>query len=155
MSHQILPSLGFAAQLSEPDREALGQAGEWITVEAGNAVIAEGQQQDSVYLVLSGALQAIKGPDGFAVSLGTFGAGNCFGEISVLDPGPASAWVVATETSQLWHISSGRLREFMQTHPAAAAKLVVAIATQLSQRLRVTNQKMAVVQEAISVALGH
>ncbi len=58
------------------------------------------------------------------------------------------------ELTNLWSISRARLLEFMGSHPGAASNLVLALATMLSKRLRKTNEKVAVAQEAMSQAWG-
>lgn len=70
------------------------------TVQADEVVIEQGVAQASMYLVLEGALDVHLGAvDDEPVA--QIGPGESVGEMSVLDPGPASAWVVASEQSTL------------------------------------------------------
>lgn len=144
-----LPALGIVKALSEDDRKQLSEFGEWVDADAGTEVIKEGQEQSSLYLVVTGLLHVETAAMGRVIFLGKIKAGDALGEINVFDPGKASATVIAKEYSYLWSISRERLFAFLDTHPDAAAKLVMAIATQLSKRLRTTNEKVAIAQEAM------
>jgi CRP-like cAMP-binding protein len=76
-------------------------------------------------------------------------AGNTIGEVNVFDPGNASASVVSKSISQVWKIDRARLEEYLEAHPRTAARLLVNISTQLSMRLRKTNEKVAMAREAM------
>jgi len=66
----------------------------------GDVIIQQGEETSSMYLVLEGSLEVHLGAvDDEPVA--RIGAGESVGEMSVLDPGPASAWVVAAEGSTL------------------------------------------------------
>ncbi|MEM7010059.1 MAG: cyclic nucleotide-binding domain-containing protein [Verrucomicrobiota bacterium] len=150
-----LPALGVVRDLSEEDRKALSAFGEWVDAEPGTEIIHEGQEQAALYLVVSGMLHVETSTTGRPIFLGKLKSGDAIGEINIFDPGTASATVVAKEYAYLWSISRDRLMAFLETNPAAAAKLVIAIATQLSKRLRATNEKVAVAQEAMSSTWGN
>ena len=61
----------------------------------------------------------------------------------------ASASVVAKSLSQVWKIDRSRLESYLENHSQAAARLLVNVATQLSKRLRKTNEKVAMAREAM------
>ncbi len=144
-----LPALGFAADLTDQDRKDLGSYGEFITANEGDTLIAEGKPQNALFLVVFGNFHVQTDATGRVVLLGHLKSGDTVGEINIFDPGNASASVVARNLGQIWKIDRTRLEEFLEAHPEAAARLLVGVATQLSKRLRKTNEKVAMAREAM------
>lgn len=149
-THPEIPALGFARDLSEDERLELSRFGDYITAEAGQVIIPEGETQESLFLVVSGFVHVQTDQGGRSILLNTLRAGDSVGEVSVFDPGPASATVLANEFSILWTITRDKLEAFMQARPLASAKVLLNIATLLCKRLRSTNEKVAVAQSLLS-----
>lgn len=144
-----LPSLGFAKDLDETARAALGSFGQFLTYNEGEHLIEEGQSQDSLFLVISGNFHVTTQATGRDVLLGQLKAGNMMGEVNIFDPGLASASVTAHTLSQAWKIDRSSLERFLEENSEAAARVLVGVATQLSKRLRKTNEKVAMAREAM------
>ncbi len=144
-----LPALGFAADLTDQDRKDLGSYGEFITANEGDILIEEGKPQNALFLVVFGNFHVQTETTGRVVLLGHLKSGDTVGEINIFDPGNASASVVARNLGQIWKIDRTRLEDFLEAHPEAAARLMVGVATQLSKRLRKTNEKVAMAREAM------
>ena len=145
-----LPAIGFVADLTEDDRQILSGYGEFLPVHEDKALIEEGQEQNSLYFVISGRLHASNDIEGRRILLGRLGRGDLVGEVNVFDPQAASATVTAMEFSQVWRIDQPMIDSFIKDHPAAAAQLLVHISTQLSKRLRETNEKVAFVRKTLT-----
>ncbi len=143
-----LPAIGFVADLSDDDRLLLSSYGEFASFKANQTVIEQGQPQDSLYLVLSGLLHARRAVEDRELLLGRIEAGASLGEVNIFDPDVASATVIAVEFSQVWRINREDLEAFLETSPVAGGNLLVGIATQLSKRLRETNQRLVAAQLA-------
>lgn len=87
--------------------------------EPGEILLRENQSNDRLYLIEEGSLEVWKGephsPHGICVA--TLTAGHCFGEMSVLTAGPASATVVAATHAVVRDLAlsdvpaEGRIRE--------------------------------------------
>ena len=144
-----LPALGFAADLSDQDRKDLGSYGEFITCNEGEILISEAKPQDSLFLIVFGSFHVQTEATGRVVLLGRLKSGDTVGEINIFDPGNASASVVARNLAQVWKIDRSRLEDFLEAHPQAAARLMVGVSTQLSKRLRKTNEQVAMVRESM------
>lgn len=138
-----LPAIGFVEDLTEEDRDSLSGFGEFITTNEGDAIIEEGQPQDSLFLIVFGTFHVQTETTGRPVLLGQLKSGDTVGEINIFDSGHASASVVSKSLAQVWKIDRTRLEDFLETHPSAATRLVISIATQLSKRLRRANEKAA------------
>ncbi len=144
-----LPALGFAKDLDEEARTALGSFGQFVTLNEGDHLIEEGQSQDSLFLVISGNFHVTTAATGRDVLLGQLKAGNMIGEVNIFDPGQASANVTAHSLSQAWKIDRSSLERFLEDNSEAAARVLVGVSTQLSKRLRKTNEKVAMAREAM------
>ena len=149
MSNAILPEMGFASDFDMEERTQLGNFGEFISLSDGEVLIDEGHKQDALFMVISGTFHVQTDVTGRPVLLGTLKAGNTVGEINMFDPGEASASVVSKSFSEVWRIDRARLEQYLEAHPRTAARLLVNVATQLSKRLRKTNEKVAMAREAM------
>jgi CRP-like cAMP-binding protein len=68
---------------------------------AGEVIVPQGRGGYGFFVIVSGAAEAIRERDGEeGVVVNTFGAGDFFGELALLDGGPRTASVVATESTQ-------------------------------------------------------
>ena len=145
-----LPAMGFAQDLDDNNRLELEKYGEFISSAEGDTLIAEGQEQDSLFLIIVGSFHVQTDTTGRSVLLGKMKGGDTIGEVNIFDPGKASASVVSkTSISQVWKIDRSSLERFLESNPEAAARLLVNVATQLSKRLRKTNEKVAMAREAM------
>ncbi len=145
----ILPEMGFAAEFDAEERSQLGNFGEFLSFSEGDVLIEEGQNQESLYMVVSGTFHVQTVLTGRSVLLGSLRVGDTVGEVNMFDPGKASASVVSLSFSEVWRIDRTRLEQYLEAHPRTAARLLVNVATQLSKRLRKTNEKVALAREAM------
>jgi hypothetical protein len=141
MAHELskptLPVFSWIGHLKDDDRELLSSYGEFFPGHPGSAIIAEGEEQTEVFVVISGKLQVhATQENGEARLLAEVGPGETLGEISLFTPGPATATVIPTEFSQLWRIADADLIAFMTDNPGAGNVLLRTLATILAQRLR-------------------
>ncbi len=144
-----LPAIGFLAEINDDDRRLLSGYGEFLPVHPDRVLIEEGQSQDSLYFIIAGRLHVTTEEDGRRVLLGRIGPGDVVGEVNIFDPQTASATVTGMEFSQIWRMDRPTLDEFMRENPAAAAQLMVHISTQLSRRLRETNEKVSFIRKTL------
>lgn len=133
--------MGIMKPLGEDDRRILSSYGEFLPVHSGQTLIEKGHDQNSLFFVISGMLHAIDKQNGRDVLLGRINPGETIGEINIFDPSKASATVRSVEFSQAWRIDREALEDFMNHSPLPAAHLLIGIATNLSRRLRTTNER--------------
>ena len=145
----ILPEMGFASDFDAEERAQLSHFGEFLSFSEGDILIDEGQRQDSLFLVIMGTFHVQTETTGRTILLGTLKAGSTVGEVNIFDPGNASASVVCRSVGEVWKIDRTRLEQYLEAHPRTASKLLVNISTQLSKRLRRTNEKVAMAREAM------
>jgi CRP-like cAMP-binding protein len=100
----------------------------------GQIIVTQGTPGQAFYLVLAGRVEILR--DG--VSLGAFGPGDFFGEMSLLDQAPRSATIRALESTQCLMLSSWDFKAVLERHPSIAIKLLEV----LSRRLRVADERI-------------
>lgn len=101
----------------------------------GEVVFAEGERDDTMYVIQSGQVAIIKGNYEDPIILAQRGAGELLGEMALLDDQPHSASVVALGAVELLCIHRTDFQELLQTDPA----LVMKVMSTLSERLRMAD----------------
>jgi CRP/FNR family cyclic AMP-dependent transcriptional regulator len=142
LSKPTLPTFSWIGYLKDDDRELLSSYGDFFPGHPGNIIIREGVMQTEVVVVISGRLEVrAKQEDGTEAVLAHVGPGETLGEVSLFNPGPATATVTAVEFSQLWRIADADLIHFMEENPGAGNVLLRTLASILAQRLRQVDPK--------------
>ena len=139
MSQLILPRTGILSFLDDESRELLTRYGTITATSAGEVVIHEGKPQTCLYVVIMGVYSVTTKVTGRDVQLDTVEAGDCFGEVSLFQPGAASATVTSVQAGQLWFMESEQLQQFLFDAPQAGCALILGINTILSRRLKRAN----------------
>lgn len=103
--------------------------------DAGDTVIREGEAGTSLYVIVDGDLEVTRG----GKRLAELGAGSHFGEMSLLNARPRSASVVTRSPSRLLVLERERFARLLRGNAELGAKLLLAIARVLSQRLDETS----------------
>jgi CRP-like cAMP-binding protein len=113
---------------------------------AGSVLLKEGDDNHSAYmlLILEGWVSVDtgtgSGPDG--VEVAALGPGSIIGEMALLDGAPRSATCTATSAVQAAGLSRIGLERLIDDNPKVAAKLMVALATRISDRLRSLSKQL-------------
>jgi CRP/FNR family transcriptional regulator, cyclic AMP receptor protein len=115
-----------AAALSDSLR-ALARRGAVRALRKGVQIITEGDQGDSLFIVLRGGLRAFSvAPDGREVTYAEYGPGEYVGEMS-LDGGPRSANVETTCASVCVLVTRATLESHLADDPAFAFDLLAKV----------------------------
>ncbi|MDO8915164.1 MAG: cyclic nucleotide-binding domain-containing protein [Coriobacteriia bacterium] len=102
--------------------------------EPDQIIVTQGTPGQAFYTVLSGRVEIVRDNQ----SLGAFGPGDFFGEMSLLDQAPRSATIRAIEPTVCLMLSSWDFKAVIERHPSIAIKLLEV----LSRRLRVADERM-------------
>lgn len=125
--------------LDESERVALAAQLDLVRYAAGENVLRIGEPGDALYLVRSGEAEVfVKNDTGERIVLEVVRCGDFFGELSLLDGGPRSASVVATQDTEALRLDRADLDSFLRSHPQAAMDLLAA----MGRRLRVTADRL-------------
>jgi CRP/FNR family transcriptional regulator, cyclic AMP receptor protein len=111
-------------QTDESALRALAPDGAVRAFAKGSVIINEGDETDSLYVVLSGRAKIyVSEEDGREVVVNTVGPGEYFGEL-VLDGGPRSASVMALEPCRFFIIPREDIEQLIESNPAFARDLI-------------------------------
>ena len=100
----------------------------------GQIIVTQGTPGQAFYMITAGRVEILR--DG--VSLGAFGPGDFFGEMSLLDSAPRSATIRALDPVSCLMLSSWDFKSLLERHPSIAIKLLEV----LSRRLRVADERI-------------
>ncbi len=109
--------------------------------ERGDLLIREGTHSDGLWLLVEGTLQVMigrkqDGEGGTDVEVCRVVPGEWVGELSLLDPGPATATVRCVEECILLHLTQDAFEALVRDDPAVGRKLVRSFGKSLARRLR-------------------
>ncbi len=137
---EVLARAGIFQGVEPEARQALVATMSWQNLPRGGTVFAEGEQGDSVYIVLAGKIKiGRQATDGRENMLAVMGPSDMFGELSVFDPGPRTATATAVTDVRLARLRHADLRSWMRDRPQIAEQLLQVLA----RRLRRTNDALA------------
>jgi CRP/FNR family cyclic AMP-dependent transcriptional regulator len=111
-----------------------------VQLSRGERLFAEGDEGDSLYVVLEGKIKLTRAAaDGRENLLSVIGPGEMFGELSLFDPRPRTSSASAVTDARLAALAHDKLLIWITAHPEVALHLLRALA----QRLRRANDVMA------------
>lgn len=138
-----MPSLTpLLANFNANELTLLSSFGDSRSYQPGDVVIRQGDENDNLYLVLKGKLEVLQEVDDVDQVVAVLEAGDSLGEVSIFDPGPASATVRAGSDSEVWLITRDSLERLHTANPKVAYRLLTRITTCLSKRMRDMNDKL-------------
>ena len=107
---------------------------EHLRIDPGAVVIREGEEGDSLFLVLDGRLRVVAhAPDGAEIFLNDIAASEGVGEIALLTGERRTATVYAATAAELLRLSREQFELIGQRYPAAARAIADAIVQRLQQ----------------------
>ena len=115
-----------------------------VSGDAGHCMLREGEVVDSIYCLLSGQAAIMKQVDqNMPVVIAYVGAGAIIGELSLLDNGPASARIEATQPFKALKIDRLEFKRMLDGNALLGYKIISRIALVTTMRLRLTSGKLA------------
>ncbi|MCX6874276.1 MAG: cyclic nucleotide-binding domain-containing protein [Verrucomicrobia bacterium] len=138
-----LPAIGFLAEVPHEHRVFLACFGKFHRPQNGDVLIAEGDCQDSLYVILAGTQHIVYSVAGRQVLVATLGEGDSMGEINLFDPSKASATAISRGSGFVWSLSREELNAFQEADPVAAVAVLRGLLREVSRRIRNMNDKLA------------
>jgi CRP/FNR family cyclic AMP-dependent transcriptional regulator len=138
-SQQPLGHIPLFAALSGDEQRALFATMRVQAVAPNQTIFWRGDSGESLYLVSKGQVAVtVPTDDGQHVTLDYLGPGGFFGEISLLDGGPRTATVRATELAELYVLRRDDFHAFLRQRPAAAIEIL----TVMGRRQRISTEAL-------------
>lgn len=129
-------------EASNPLAKLLAVAREVSYLE-GAGLVRQGEASRGAFLIRSGACEArVALPGGGTLAVASFGAGDMFGEMALLERGVVSATVVATANLDGWFIGRDDFRALVASREPAALDVQRAITRILADKLRALNERI-------------
>ena len=136
VDRELLRQQPLCEGMSEELLAHLAHIGVSRSFASGEVVVAEGSHGRSLFVVIAGRLEVVKGPE--SMLLGTRGPGETIGEMALIEERPRSATVRAAAPSLLVEFPEGEMQALWQAEPAMMAQIVRV----LVRRLRESDQTM-------------
>lgn len=134
---ELLLDIGFFESLDDEERAVLAQHIDHRRYPANTTIFRDGEQGGAMYVVHKGEVELwLFADDKTRVALGTFGPGEIFGEMSLLDQEPRSATATTLSDTEVLIVDREDLRILFSKKPDAALDVLGV----LGRRLRDTNQ---------------
>jgi len=133
-----LKTISLFAGLSDNEIRLLESRSFTKTFPKNAVLVTEDDLTDSFYIILSGKVKIyVSDEGGKEVVLGTYGAGDYFGEM-VLDEGPRSASVMTLEPSSFAVIPKAEINALIERHPEMAIHIMKTVI----QRARILTENV-------------
>jgi CRP/FNR family cyclic AMP-dependent transcriptional regulator len=123
-----LTKVPLFAGVSKRDLEFIASRVDEVSLKPGQTLIREGQPTEAFYILESGHVQVTRAGKPAA----RLGPGEFFGEIGMLDGGPATATVVTDGPAEAMVLSHAQFRDAIKGNDGLALQVIAAMA----QRLR-------------------
>jgi CRP-like cAMP-binding protein len=123
-----LQQVPLFSRCSRHELEFLATRMDQVTIPANRTLLTKGKATDTFYILLSGEVEV----DIKEQLRKRLGPGDFFGEIGMLDRGPATATVVTTAPVEALVLSHAQFRDAIKGNEAIAVNVMAAMA----QRLR-------------------
>lgn len=128
----LLRTAPMFAKLRGEDLAPLARAAEVESYDEGEKIFSEGDAADALYVVVRGSV----GIERSGERLATFGSGEPFGEMAVLDSQPRSADAVASSGTEVLRIGSEEFYDALHEQ----VEIAEGVLRMLSRRLREANE---------------
>ena len=128
----ILSEIEHLSELSTGDRVALAEKIDLMRYSAGQNIFNMGDPGHALYIVRSGEVEIyLKNDQGEKIVLETARPGDIFGEVSLLDDGPRTAWVTAISDVEVLRLDREHFEDYVRQYTPAALNLLSVAARRL------------------------
>jgi tetratricopeptide (TPR) repeat protein len=139
----VLRSLPVFAKLSLDELRSLHTLADRRSFAAGEVLIEQDAPGTNLFVLVAGEVKVEVDGGGQLLEVARLGTGASLGEMALVDDGPTSARVTATETTVAFAFPLDRLAAHLETEPRAGFKVLRVLGRILSSRLRETNRRLA------------
>ncbi len=127
-AEDLLGRIDFVKAMNEGARRTLAERARFLEYGPGQAIVRQGEQGETLYLVARGEVAVRVTTDGGEKEVARLGRGALFGEMSVLTGEPRSATVLAVGDAALLGIDRDAFHRILDVEPELAQRLAEVIA---------------------------
>jgi signal transduction histidine kinase len=115
------------------------------TFEPGSCLLSEGEQGNSLFVVLSGEIEVVRDSGNGEAQLARMGPGSFVGEMALIDDSPRNATVRALERSEILEITRHQFDQLLDESPDTCRNLVKTVLRRLksTEAMLVNQEKLA------------
>lgn len=138
----VLDGIPLFDRFTPEERQSVADRGLVLDIPAGAVLMQQDDEGDALYVILEGVVRVLRRDiTGVLVEIGLRRAGDCFGEMALIDGGPRSATVVTHTACRLFKLERAVFLDVVSPSPVMLAKLL----RELSRKIRDVSER--VVQE--------
>jgi CRP/FNR family transcriptional regulator, cyclic AMP receptor protein len=136
----LLQAMPIFGALRDDALECLLEGAPWVQRAAGQWFFREGDAAQAMYVIEQGTVEVRKRWDDRDWPLHRLHAGDCFGEMALMDYFPRSASVCAVESCRAIEIESAALHRLAERDMEQFALIQMNIGREICRRLRATDE---------------
>lgn len=122
-SEQLIEDSQLFSALDLDERRSLFDTGERVTYEPGEAILKEGEQGDSFYIIEDGEVEVSTVLEGKSVILANLTRGDIFGEVTAFSGKPRTATVAAASLVDVIRFDNEELKALLEKSPEVRDEL--------------------------------
>jgi len=145
LNQEFLKQTLLFENLSEEELLDIIMIGHVKTYKAGTTLFREGDPGDTLYLIVSGSVRISKMHGGTEEALAVLDAKSFFGEMTLFDRQPRSAYAIVHEDAEVFAIPAEALVKLFHDNKELGFKVLWTFGQTLANRLRLTNEKFEVI----------
>jgi len=126
---EMLGQVPLFSACTKSELRTIAGFGTRVPIPDGKMIIEQGKRGFEFFLIVSGKARCLVDD----VQVATFGPGDFFGEMALLDRGPRHATVIAQGPVEVLVLDSREFDSLLEASPSIAKKLLVAFATRERQ----------------------
>jgi len=119
-----LNGVSIFAPLSEEETGQLANASKSRVYAPGEAIVRQGNEGNSMFVILRGAVKVQIPENGYQRTIGKLGKNDFFGEMSLLTGEPRSATVLAEEETEVLQIKKEAVKPIFENNPELVDTIV-------------------------------
>ncbi len=137
---ELLQGMPIFGAISDDALHFLLEQAHEVMVPTGEYFFRENDQAQSMFVLEAGSAEVIKGWQGNDTVLHRLAAGDCFGEMALMDLFPRSASVRAAEDCRAIELSAADLLRLFERDAEQFALIQMNIGREVCRRLRATDE---------------
>lgn len=142
VSIELLRKMPLFGGLSDDALKLIIESGDVVRVSAADYFFRQGDPGKSLYCLIEGSVSVERSISGKPLELGKLSAGDCIGEMALIDFQPRSASVRATSDCHALEIPGSSLRALFKHDLEQYLMIMMNMGREVSRRLRKADERL-------------